>query len=46
MLGYPPLVTPFSQYVKNLALMNVWCNDFHRTVTDVRDWIEKCWPTL
>ena len=21
--GYPPLVTPFSQYVKNLALMNV-----------------------
>lgn len=23
MLGYPPLVTPYSQYVKNLALMNV-----------------------
>lgn len=23
MMGYPPLVTPFSQYVKNLALMNV-----------------------
>ena len=23
MVGYPPLVTPFSQYVKNLALMNV-----------------------
>jgi pyruvate carboxylase subunit B len=23
MLGYPPLVTPFSQYVKNLAVMNV-----------------------
>jgi len=23
MLGYPPLVTPFSQYVKNLAQMNV-----------------------
>ena len=23
MLGYPTLVTPFSQYVKNLALMNV-----------------------
>ncbi|PWD98344.1 biotin/lipoyl-containing protein [Marinilabilia rubra] len=22
-LGYPPLVTPFSQYVKNLALMNI-----------------------
>ena len=22
-LGYPPLVTPFSQYVKNLALMNL-----------------------
>lgn len=23
MLGYPPLVTPFSQYVKNVALLNV-----------------------
>ena len=23
MLGYPPLVTPFSQYTKNIALMNV-----------------------
>jgi len=23
MLGYPPLVTPYSQYVKNVALMNV-----------------------
>ncbi len=23
MLGYPPLVTPFSQYVKNLGMMNV-----------------------
>lgn len=23
-LGYPPLVTPFSQYVKNIALMNVY----------------------
>jgi len=23
MLGFPPLVTPYSQYVKNLALMNV-----------------------
>ncbi len=23
LLGYPPLVTPFSQYVKNLAMMNV-----------------------
>ena len=22
-VGYPPLVTPFSQYVKNLALMNI-----------------------
>lgn len=22
-VGYPPLVTPFSQYVKNLAMMNV-----------------------
>lgn len=24
MLGYPPLVTPFSQYVKNIALMNIF----------------------
>ena len=23
-LGYPPLVTPFSQYVKNIALMNIY----------------------
>lgn len=23
MLGYPPLVTPFSQYTKNIALMNI-----------------------
>jgi len=23
LLGYPPLVTPFSQYVKNIALMNI-----------------------
>jgi len=25
MMGYPPLVTPFSQYVKNTALMNIFC---------------------
>jgi pyruvate carboxylase subunit B len=24
LLGYPPLVTPFSQYVKNIALMNIF----------------------
>ncbi len=24
MLGYPPLVTPFSQYTKNIALMNIF----------------------
>ena len=24
MLGYPPLVTPYSQYVKNIALMNIF----------------------
>ena len=24
MLGYPPLVTPFSQYTKNIALMNLF----------------------
>lgn len=26
MLGYPPLVTPFSQYVKNVALMNIFAS--------------------
>ncbi len=26
MLGYPPLVTPFSQYVKNIALMNIFAD--------------------
>ncbi len=26
MLGYPPLVTPFSQYVKNIALMNIFAS--------------------
>ena len=24
-VGYPPLVTPFSQYVKNIAIMNLLC---------------------
>lgn len=24
-VGYPPLVTPFSQYVKNISLMNLLC---------------------
>jgi pyruvate carboxylase subunit B len=24
-VGYPPLVTPFSQYTKNIALMNILC---------------------
>lgn len=27
-VGYPPLVTPFSQYTKNIALMNA---SYHRT---------------
>ena len=26
-VGYPPLVTPFSQYVKNLAMMNVMATE-------------------
>ena len=29
-LGYPPLVTPFSQYVKNTALMNILAMSSHK----------------
>jgi len=36
LLGYPPLVTPYSQYVKNIALMNV----MHRLKGEAR------WTTI
>ena len=38
-LGYPPLVTPFSQYVKNIALMNLFnmLNDKPRWTTIDKD---------
>ena len=38
-LGYPPLVTPFSQYVKNTALMNLFnmLNDKPRWTTIDKD---------
>lgn len=29
-VGYPPLVTPFSQYVKNIALMNLFTESMHK----------------
>ncbi|MBQ7539950.1 MAG: oxaloacetate decarboxylase [Bacteroidaceae bacterium] len=29
-VGYPPLVTPFSQYVKNIALMNLLCESMDK----------------
>ena len=39
-LGYPPLVTPFSQYVKNVALMNIFSlarvNHVFRILTKIR----------
>ncbi|MBQ8500974.1 MAG: oxaloacetate decarboxylase [Bacteroides sp.] len=40
-LGYPPLVTPFSQYVKNVALMNVMCQvkgEPRWTMIDANTW--------
>ena len=32
-VGYPPLVTPFSQYVKNIALMNLLTESWASLVT-------------
>ena len=29
-VGYPPLVTPFSQYTKNIALMNLLCESMDK----------------
>ena len=40
-LGYPPLVTPFSQYVKNVALMNILSmakNELRFTNIDKDSW--------
>ncbi len=40
-LGYPPLVTPFSQYVKNIALMNLLTmakNEPRFTMLDKDSW--------
>jgi len=40
-LGYPPLVTPFSQYVKNVALMNVMMQvrgEERYTMIDANTW--------
>ena len=40
-LGNPPLVTPFSQYVKNIALMNVFCMEKGQerwTMIDKNSW--------
>lgn len=40
-VGYPPLVTPFSQYVKNIALMNLFClakNEPRFTMMDQNMW--------
>ena len=41
MLGYPPLVTPFSQYVKNIALMNIFAaakNEARFSMIDKDSW--------
>jgi Pyruvate/oxaloacetate carboxyltransferase len=41
MMGYPPLVTPFSQYVKNTALMNIFCaakNESRFSMIDKDTW--------
>ena len=40
-VGYPPLVTPFSQYVKNIALMNLLTDSVgtpRYTMRDTRIW--------
>ena len=40
-VGYPPLVTPFSQYVKNISLMNLFClakNEPRFTMMDDNMW--------
>ena len=42
-LGYPPLVTPFSQYVKNIALMNLF-NMLNDKPNCPANWIRRSWP--
>ncbi len=47
-LGYPPLVTPFSQYVKNTALMNLLAmaqNKPRFSTIDKDTWRRTCIPT-
>lgn len=36
-VGYPPLVTPFSQYVKNIALMNLLTESMHKSRYSMMD---------
>lgn len=43
-MGYPPLVTPFSQYVKNVALMNVVQMEKGKTRWSMLD--ENTWNML
>ena len=43
-VGYPPLVTPFSQYVKNIALMNLLCESMGRPRYSMMD--EAIWGMI
>lgn len=43
-VGYPPLVTPFSQYVKNIALMNLLCESMDKPRYSMMD--ESIWGMI
>lgn len=43
-VGYPPLVTPFSQYVKNIALMNLLCESMGKPRYSMMD--ESIWGMI
>ena len=43
-VGYPPLVTPFSQYVKNIALMNLFTESMHKPRYSMLD--ESIWGLI
>ena len=43
-VGYPPLVTPFSQYVKNIALMNLFTESMHKPRYSMMD--ESIWGMI
>ena len=43
-VGYPPLVTPFSQYVKNIALMNLLCESMGKPRYSMMD--DSIWGTI